>query len=335
MNPNSPLVSVLIPVYGVEKYITRCLESVANQTYDNIEVILVNDCTPDRSVEVAEEYIKKSSLAGKTRIINHEKNRGLSAARNTAVAAAKGEFVLHLDSDDFILEKTIEESLKAAISNKADAVLFGFTHKYKGLEIIERVNVQVEKTEYLKSIIERRNVVCLCGGLYNRHLYENGVEELEGYDYEEDFVTKPRLLFYANRIIGIDEPFYVYSHEGEDSMSRHFKVKCVEDCVVTIQTLCDFFASVDNGHLYERSLIVAQQKLKANLLRQWCLCNGTKEDLSFILKAFEDSKPMKELGMKDYLSILLSNHKMYGLLKYYNRGGNKLMSTIKKWRLYR
>ena len=72
MNTNSPLVSVLIPVYGVEKYITRCLESLANQTYDNIEVILVNDCTPDKSVVVAEEYIKSSSLVGKTRIINQQ-----------------------------------------------------------------------------------------------------------------------------------------------------------------------------------------------------------------------------------------------------------------------
>ena len=96
-------VSILVPVYGVEKYIERCARSLFEQTYENLEYIFVNDCTPDKSMEilmrVMEDYPNRK---GNVRIFHHEHNRGLSAARNTALDAATSPFVTHVDSDDYL-----------------------------------------------------------------------------------------------------------------------------------------------------------------------------------------------------------------------------------------
>lgn len=330
MSLNEPLVSILIPVYGVEKYITQCLKSVANQTYDNLEVIIVNDCTSDKSIDVAKQYIKASSLSGKTIIINHEKNRGLSAARNTAVAAAKGDYLLHLDSDDFLDKDTVKEAVAFAIQQGADAVLFGFTHKYKDFDRVEHISIPKDKIECLNLILQRRLPVCLCGGLYKNTLYDNGVEELEGFDYEEDYVTKPRLLYYANKIVAYDKPFYIYNHLSEGSMSRTFRNKCIEDTIVTIETLRSFFYNVPDSENFVHSMDVAAIKLKANLLRTWCLSVGERNAWNQIQSLFNDIPITKRVGFKDYVSLLIAQLDSPLILKIYNRTGNRIKHFLKK-----
>lgn len=108
-----PLISVIIPVYGVEKYISQCLESVINQTYKNLEIIVINDGTKDRSAEIAKKYAAKDS-----RIKVYDfKNGGVSLARNRGVNLANGEYIAYLDSDDWVDNKFYEVLLKAAMEN--------------------------------------------------------------------------------------------------------------------------------------------------------------------------------------------------------------------------
>ena len=102
-------VSIIIPVYQVSAYIERCLESVVNQTYTDIECIIVNDATQDDSIEKCEILIEKYDGPIHFRIIHHEINRGLSAARNTGTKAAKGAYLYYLDSDDYISPDCIEK----------------------------------------------------------------------------------------------------------------------------------------------------------------------------------------------------------------------------------
>ena len=119
------LVSIVIPVYKVEPYILRCIESVLHQTYRHLEVILVDDCSPDRSMELAKEYIELSPLNRDItfKYLKHDYNRGLSAARNTGIDAAKGEYVYFLDSDDEITENCIETLLKPLGKDGYDCVI--------------------------------------------------------------------------------------------------------------------------------------------------------------------------------------------------------------------
>jgi len=120
------LISIIIPIYKVEPYIIRCIDSVLNQTYRELEVILVDDCSPDRSMAMAQEYIETSPLSKDLQFVylKHEKNRGLSAARNTGVEVAKGEYIFFLDSDDELEYYCIDYLVKLA-------------EKYKNVDIVQ------------------------------------------------------------------------------------------------------------------------------------------------------------------------------------------------------
>ena len=95
-------VSILVPFYKVEKYVGRCVDSLFSQTYKNIEYIFVNDCTPDKSMDVINEHIKKYGVAEKCKMIIHENNQGISASRNDCLDNMTGEYFLFVDSDEYI-----------------------------------------------------------------------------------------------------------------------------------------------------------------------------------------------------------------------------------------
>ena len=118
------LISIIIPIYNVEKYIANCLESVYQLTYQDIEVILVNDCTPDSSMEIAKSIADKYKNKYPTLIINHELNRGLSESRNSGIKVAKGDYIYFIDSDDEITPNCIE-------------LLTNVANKHRNLELIE------------------------------------------------------------------------------------------------------------------------------------------------------------------------------------------------------
>ena len=109
-----PLISVIIPVYGVEKYISQCLESVINQTYKNLEIIVVNDGTKDRSAEIAKVYAAKDS---RMKVYDFE-NGGLSVARNRGLEIATGDYISYIDSDDWIDLKLYEVLIDSALTNR-------------------------------------------------------------------------------------------------------------------------------------------------------------------------------------------------------------------------
>ena len=120
---NSPLVSIGIPVYNVEPYIEKCLLSVLNQSYQNIEVLIVDDLGIDRSMQIVKYLQSSHSLGHCIRIIRHSENRGVGEARNTAIENATGKYLCFVDSDDYIEPKTIEILLNEAEDNDTDAVL--------------------------------------------------------------------------------------------------------------------------------------------------------------------------------------------------------------------
>ena len=116
INMNLPLISVIIPVYNVEKYLIECLDSVVNQTYKNIEIILINDGSTDNSGEICNKYSNKDSRI----VVIHKDNEGVSAARNTGLDAAKGEYIGFVDSDDLISENYYESLYNCLIDNNSD-----------------------------------------------------------------------------------------------------------------------------------------------------------------------------------------------------------------------
>ena len=120
-------VSIIIPVFNAEKYISQCLQSVLGQTYGDIEVILIDDCSPDRSIPVALDTIATHPRKDAVRIIHHERNQGQSCARNTGIAAATGEYIYFIDSDDYIATDTISLLVDAMQRHDIDMAIGGFT----------------------------------------------------------------------------------------------------------------------------------------------------------------------------------------------------------------
>ncbi len=142
MMNESPLVSVVIPVYKVEKYLENSVHSIINQSYKNIEIILVNDGSPDLCPEICDDF----ALKYKNIKVIHKKNGGLSEARNFGISRANGEYILFLDSDDTLYSDTIEELIKKVIINKSDLAI---PDRY--IEIDELTNKRVEKLHFDKS----------------------------------------------------------------------------------------------------------------------------------------------------------------------------------------
>ena len=116
------MISIVVPVYKVEKYLNRCVDSILNQTYTDFECILVDDGSPDKCGQICDEY---AELDKRIRVI-HKENGGLSDARNVGIDAAKGEYILFVDSDDWIHPQLIELTLKIIIKEKADVVSYDY-----------------------------------------------------------------------------------------------------------------------------------------------------------------------------------------------------------------
>ena len=122
-----PAISIIIPMYGVEKYLRRCLDSVQNQTFTDWQAICVNDGSPDKSGEIAKEYAKKD----KRFVVIDKENGGLSDARNVGMAHASGDYILYIDSDDFIHPQTLEIAYSLALRDGSDIVSFTYDRIYR------------------------------------------------------------------------------------------------------------------------------------------------------------------------------------------------------------
>lgn len=241
-------VSILVPVYGVESYIERCARSIFEQTYHNLEIIFVDDCTPDKSIDIVksvlEEYPERKE---QTRIIRHEKNRGLAAARNTAVAAATGEFISHVDSDDW-LESTAIEYLADEVNNNDCDIVTGQIIRYfqDGWTFLERPQFY-NKEDFVIDMVQLSNHHSLWGRLIKRSLYkENNIYAIEGLNVGEDMQVMAKLAYYSQKVSTIKEVVYHYDNTNETSyMNQKNVLKTNLQDIQTVEKLCSFFLARD------------------------------------------------------------------------------------------
>lgn len=229
-------VSILVPIYNVENYIVRCARSLFEQTYPDIEYIFVNDCTPDNSVEILKNIIQEYPQRKEhIRIISHEKNRGLAAARNTAVENCQTEFLMHVDSDDYLEKDTVEKLVSKQKNGNYDIVTGNAKFHRKDNITILRKNEPKEKEELIKFYIQPVYNHTIWGRLIRTSLYkENKIQALEGYNIGEDHQVIPQLFYYAKHFASIDDIVYHYDCTNESSymyinndyqkeLSRHYQ----------------------------------------------------------------------------------------------------------------
>lgn len=204
------LVSVVVPVYKVEDYIINTLSSVVSQTYKELELILVDDGSPDRSIEIAEQFLEDKKI--EWRVI-HKENAGLSAARNTGIENARGEFVICPDSDDYIEPNTIESMVQFAHENRLSCVFCGY--KMVTIDNINKCDecgtqAMVYNAAKLRRLfLERRIKLLVTGMLLKKSVYER-IQYDPMCPYDEDIHFLWRLLFQDNSYGYISNSYYHY-----------------------------------------------------------------------------------------------------------------------------
>lgn len=225
---NTPLVSVIVPMYGMENYIARCAGSLFAQTYPNIEFIFVDDGCKDRTVTILRGLLEKQdpALQARTRILFQE-NQGLPHARKTGLDAAAGEYLLHVDSDDWVEPDTVEKAVRKALETGADMVVFDFWKEYG-----DRSKPRGEKESSIADPDLFRRRLYLYGAygyvwekFCHRRLYEDiYVPRLTMF---EDVVFSTQILSRARKIVHLHERLYHYDQTNVGSATR--KPKSLRD----------------------------------------------------------------------------------------------------------
>lgn len=240
-------ISIIIPVYNVSGYIERCLLSVLNQTYNNIECILINDSTPDNSIEIVEKLIEEYSGKISIKIICHEENKGLSEARNTGIRHATGEYVYFLDSDDAITKSCIEEMVSLAECYTPDFVI-GHVMEYNSKETEIKIpiaeNFIVSNSQIAKLYSSHRWNMMACNKLINRKLILEHNLFFFPDIYHEDELWSFQLAAYACKMAICHNATYLYFRRPDSIMKvrscKHFEdmFKIVEQCNLLVHTGC-------------------------------------------------------------------------------------------------
>ena len=246
----SPLVSVLIPVYQVERYIERCARSVFEQTYHNCEFVFVDDGCTDSSIDLLGKTIDEyPHVKNKVIIIKHEQNKGLSATRNTAINSCHGEFVIHVDSDDWIEPDAISLLVKRQQETDADIVYTkGYYLQKEGITKITCQGWSSEKKALLINLLQDKATISIWSKLIKKSLYiDYGIECDERADYYEDFQVLPRLIYFAKKIACIDDLIYHYNRSNPNSIVTNISqsISIQKQGILSIHNICNFFQNKD------------------------------------------------------------------------------------------
>lgn len=235
-------VSVIIPVYGVEKYIGKCAQSVFEQTYSNLEIIFVDDCTPDRSIEILEGVLKQyPEMFYKTKIISYPQNRGLAGARKFGLEHASGDYILQIDSDDYIAPSMIESLVCEAQRTQADIIICDYNLIQDGVAKHVTVAPSLNPLECMKQVLKGEVHASLWNKLIRRKLYvEHDIWPVDGLNMREDLSVIYRLLYFSRKLAYVSEPFYNYALRAGSISSVRMNDKQQGNAQDLIEQMNDF-----------------------------------------------------------------------------------------------
>lgn len=261
-------VSILVPVYGVEKYIERCARSIFEQTYHDLDIVFVDDCTPDKSIEilkrVLDDYPERKE---QTKIIRNEQNQGVAAVRNTAVVKASGKFLSFVDSDDWLEIDAVEELVKKQIVSDADVVTGqGVRHNPTSWFYLSRPSFINRKDFILDMESESLNHT-LWGRLIRKKMFiDNHVKADATINVGEDLLLMSKLAYFSKKNVWTKSLVYHYNCERTLSYTQSTdlirKAKIQVENVKAYMALREFFE--DKEYIYFKK---ATDELTA-------VCNG-------------------------------------------------------------
>lgn len=206
-----PKISICIPVYNTAKFIERCFESILNQNFEDIEIIVVNDASPDNALEI----IKKYSLTdSRFNVISKTSNEGLMCARKDAYTRAKGDYVMFVDSDDYLEQNALSILYNKIISENAEIVVSGYNYHTvdnKTTSVVYSLPFGNDRGNTIKALLEGYLPHNLWGNIYNRNLFENkNYTCLKNQTNGEDMLLFYELVANSTKIVAVNQPLYAY-----------------------------------------------------------------------------------------------------------------------------
>lgn len=241
-------VTVIIPVYNTEKYLKKCLDSVCNQTLKDIEIICVNDCSTDNSLEILEEYAR---FDNRIKIINFKENKGVAIARNLAIEQAKGEYIGFVDSDDFVAADFFEKLYNRAKKTNSDIVMGNILE-------IDKNNKKYDVYSFIRNKIKQNKLNF--NGNFSTAIYKNQllkdykIKFTENLAYGEDRLLPLQAAYYSKNFQIVEDTYYYYFRR-ENSASKVFGDKQIKD-FNRITTLIIDFMNKENFALENKKIVL-------------------------------------------------------------------------------
>ena len=306
------LISIIIPVYNVEKYLKRSLDCIIAQTYTNWEALLVVDGSPDNSGKICDEYAKKDS---RFRVF-HKDNQGVAAARNTGIENAKGDYISFIDSDDFAHEDMLLRQYEMLKKYEADLVITGYEFAYDDKMALPQKRGEItilDSKEAIKYILKNQQFCSPWTKLYKKKLFNN-VKYPVGAIYE-DLMTAFEIFMAADTIVYVDIPYYNYFQASESITRSDFHYGKLDE-VKALKMQADFISRnypemeneaklkyLDNvfGHII--NLVTKDDEVGVEKYREFT---------QVIIDNYDFYRKNKKFSLKDSLRLwLMKNPKIY------------------------
>ena len=262
------LVSIIIPVYNVAPYLRETLDSVVNQTYKDLEIIIVDDGSNDGSSAICEEY----ASADKRIKLIHQSNKGLSGARNTGLEHATGDYVSFIDSDDSVSSVFIEYMVNAMYFSSASIAvcrlaIIETSGSMKGVAASSEIPAisagLFERADVLRLLVEEQMNVNVCNKLFKRELWSD-IRFPEGRVYEDAIATF-KLFNKAERVVLVDESFYNY-RQRTDSITASVSMDNINDCILAHNSVSEFIRSNLSDVIPESLYLKKHQRILSFLI---------------------------------------------------------------------
>ena len=335
-----PKISIIVPIYNVEKYIRRCLNSLVNQTFDDIEIIIVNDKTPDDSMKICYEFARNDS---RIKIFNKTTNDGLGITRNYGIEKSQGDYIVFVDSDDYVSLDMCERLYSVAKDNNADIVYGGIYYDDNNGNIREkryvddiRIIKDNQVNELLLDLIGTRPEekddtfmeVSVWKAIFKKDIFvENNINFVSEREFiSEDVIFNIDYLSKCKRVVIIPECVYYYSVNPK-SLSKVFRTDRFEKVKILYYEIIKKLNEIDNQMNYEcrtDRFLIARARTNAKQIIKHKKIIGkyeTEKALNKIcydtdLNKILDRYPIHKLPKKYALIAWLMKYKMYFVMKF-------------------
>lgn len=317
-----PKVSVIIPVYNVEQYIERCARSLFEQTLDDIEYIFVNDCTPDKSMEVLARVLEDyPSRKDQVRIIDMPVNSGQAKVRKVGIEAATGDYIIHCDSDDWVDVTIYEKMWKKAVTEDLEMVICNklFKEFANNQAILSTPPGIYSKPEYFRAMLSEYVFHYLWSSLMKRELFLNNAIVYPECNSAEDFVLMVQLMYFSEKIAFIEEPMYHYRYNLSSITGAMSKEKILNRCnqvKKNIDLIIDFLKSKHLEDSYRKEILLLKYSVRMQIKSLLRDDDAYEKWRSIYPELDSQFLRNKEIPLKKKISYLLS---YFRVEPYYRR----------------